>query len=429
MPLSDTTLRKTKPREANYKISDGQGLYIEITTAGSKLWRINYRFQGKQRTYREFDAPYPHVSLLEARTELEWAKQQLRQGKDPVEEKRKLRQTADDMEAHEKKTFRYVAEQWLEAYKRKVLEKQISKIKQNLQEYLYPALGGKLVTEIKAIDILNAARKKEDEGKHHTAHRLVSLCGQVLDHARLMGLIEYNIARGGLTRELLPVKTKHYAALINPAEIGELLCDIDEYTGYSDVIPYYLRLIPYVFTRPTELRKAQWPEFDFEQKLWIVPVDRMKTRQEAHKVPLSEQVIRLLKELHTISGKGQFLFPSARARTRTLSDVGVLAALRRMGYDKEAMTVHGFRTIASTLLNERGYNTNHIEKQLSHKDDNEVRAAYNRAEYIEQRRTLMQDWADILDQLRYEAKARRANLRESRTVRVRELEHRNQAVA
>ena len=413
MKLTDTTLRKTKPKESITKLTDGKGLYIEIHPNGSKLWRIAYRFLGKQKTL--YLPSYPEMSLAEAREELHLAKTALAGGIDP-KVARELRQ-AELVAVNEKyqRTFKKVAEDWLVGYKKHVTPKQISKIERMLDKYLYPAYGAKPVSEIKAIDILRPASKKEDEGKRHTAHRLISLAGQVLDHAIVLGYLEFNLARNGLTKKLLPERTTHYAAITDPNEIGELLCNIDDYSG-SAIMKYYLKILPYVFTRPTELRMSRWEEFDLEKKMWVIPKGRMKIKEEDHYVPLSEQVIKLLQTLKKIGEGSEFLFPGARAG-RTLSDAGPLNALRAMGYDNNTMTVHGFRSTASTCLNERGYPHDHIERQLAHKEQNEVRAAYNRADYLQQRRELLQDWANILDELKANAQARRVALREERLKR------------
>lgn len=417
MALSDTTLRKLKPESKSYKKFDGGGLYVEVQPSGSKLWRIAYRFNNKSKTL--YLPAYPALSLADARSELLEAKKLIAQGIDPAEAKKQKAEEQKEEEKREQTTFRYVAELWLKDYARHVTPKQISKIKRHLDLYLYPCYGTVQVTDLKAIKILEPAKMKEAENKIHTAHRLVTLAGQVLDHAVLMGLIEHNLARG-LTKKLIPEKVKHHSAITDPKEVGELLCDIDDYTG-SAVMVYFLKLMPYVFTRCTELRKSEWSEFDLENEmLWTVPKERMKIKEEDHKVPLSRQVVALLKELKVLTGNTKFVFPSARANTTNLSDAGPLNALRRMGYDKDTMTIHGFRSTASTCLNELGYPRDHIEKQLAHKEKDEVRAAYNRAEYIEQRRKLLQDWADVLDRLRQEARDRRSGRKEARQQRLSE---------
>lgn len=413
--LTDSILRRAKPSETRYKLSDGGGLYCEINPTGSKLWRINYRFNGKQRTL--YLPSYPEMSLLDARDALYETKRLLINGVDPMEAKREkknawkteeqVKKAEEERAKRLKTTFRWGAEDWLADYVNRVTPKQVVKIKRHLELYLYPAFGDMPVADIRAVDILVPARARECEKKIHTAHRLIQLTGQVLDHAILLDFIQYNLARNGLSKKLMPEPTTHHAAVIDPREIGELLCDIDDYKS-STSLKYYLKIMPYVFTRNTELRAATWEEFDlYEEMMWTIPKKRLKIKDEDHKVPLARQVVELLLELKEVTADSKFLFPSPRAKTATLSDAGPLAALRRMGYDKDTMTIHGFRTIASTCLNELGYKYDHIERQLAHKEKDPIRGAYNRAGYIEQRRQLIQDWADILDGLRLEARERR----------------------
>ncbi len=416
MKLSDTSIRKAKPEPKPYKLFDGKGLFILINPNGNKLWRIVYRFNNQTKTY--YLGAYPDISLAMARDELRELKSKLAKGIDPNVEKQENTRREKAEQEKSQTTFKAVAQDWMKSYSAKVLPKQISKIDRMLEKYLYPAYGDIDVKEIKAFHILNPAKMKETQGKIHTAHRLISLAGQVLDHAFVLGYIELNPARTGLYKKLSPEKVKHHAAITNPKEIGELLCDIEDYTG-SVVIKYFLRIMPYIFTRCGELRKSKWEEFDLlEEELWIVPKDRMKVKEEDHKVPLPQQAIKLLLELKKITGTGEYVFPSTRQSTATISDAGPLNAIRRMGYDKETMTVHGFRSTASTCLNELGYPRDHIEKQLAHKDEDEVRAAYNRAEYFEQRKTMLQDWANYLDKLRDDARERRYSLKLQRKKRL-----------
>jgi len=230
-----------------------------------------------------------------------------------------------------------------------------------------------------------------------TAHRLAQLAGQVCRYARLVGYAKYDVA-SGLVEALPPVQTEHYPAIIDPKEIGALLRAIDDYPG--DVSTRYaLRIMPYVFVRSGELRAATWKEFDLAGAEWVIPARRMKMKRP-HNVPLARQVLALLAELREYSGGWDLLFPSPFSATRCISDMALLNALRRMGYGKEQMCVHGFRTTASTILNEQGYRPDVIEAQLSHGEKNAIRGAYNRAEYMPERRSMMQEWADYLDGLR-----------------------------
>ena len=437
--LTDTAIRKAKTAEETYNMSDGGGLYLHIpnTGHGSKFWRINYRLEGKQGTL--YLPEYAEMSLAEAREELKECKHNISKGIDPKKARwlrlqgkkaKQLQKQADEetlrlqQQAEEeriKTTFRFVAEDWLENYYApQVTPKTVSKIRRHLDLYMYPVLGDRPVMELKAVDLIQPAKAKEKEKKIHTAHRLVQLAGQVLDHAIFLGLIEYNLARNNLSKKLVAEKPQHHAAITDPREVGELLCDIEDYRG-SAVMRAYLSIMPYLFTRNTELRISKWSEYDLEtEMLWTVPAERMKIKDSDHLVPLSRQVVRALKELKALDLSSEYVFPTPRARTRSISDAGPLNAIRLMGYDNETMTIHGFRTTASTALNELGYDENHIEAQLSHAEENEVRDAYNRAKYLEQRRTLMQDWADILDRLRQAARDRRNEKMEKRKMRLQE---------
>lgn len=406
MKLSKAILRQAEPKLKSYKKADSNGLYIEVNPNGSKLWRIAYRFEGKSKTL--YLGSYPAISLAKARQELIKAKKMLAAGIDPGEFKKEGKKLRSTVPKTQKITFRSVAQEWLNDYSRKVLPKQISKIERHLEKYLYPAFGDIPVMNLSAVQILEPAMKKELEGKVHTAHRLINLTGQVLDEAILRGYIQHNLIRHGLAKKLTREKTKHLAAITEPQKLGELLCDIEDYAG-SAVVKYFLQIIPYVFTRNSELRKANWKEFDLDdEKIWVIPRARMKAKEQDHKVPLSNQVLALLLELKQLTGDGAFLFPSKWAQTPTISEAAPLAALRKMGYDKNTMTIHGFRATASTCLNELGYPIEHIAKQLAHKERDEIREAYNRAEYLKQRRLLLQDWADVLDRFREETRSRRS---------------------
>jgi integrase len=271
------------------------------------------------------------------------------------------------------------------------------KILSRLENQLFPTLGGKPFASIEPGDILAAVNKAEERGAIETAHRLTQLAGQVCRYARLCGYVKYDVA-AGLVEALQPVQTKHHAALTDPKEIGHLLQAIGSYHGDIS-ITYALRIMPYVFVRSGEIRGAEWQEIDLDAAEWVIPAGRMKMKRP-HVVPLARQVKKLLKALHEHSGERDLVFPSPFSATRCISDVGLLNALRRMGYSKDEMTVHGFRSMASTLLNEQGYRPDVIEAQLAHGDQDAIRSAYNRASYLNERRRMMQAWADYLDGLR-----------------------------
>ena len=395
MKLTDTALRALKPTDKVQKLSDGGGLYLHVTPTGSRLWRMAYRFEGKQKLL-SFGA-YPALSLRDARKLREDAKEQLAKGIDPGAEKREAKAAIIAKEREERDTFESVAREWFAKYGPTLSSKHEQKLRRYLENTLFPVVGGKLVSQMEPADFLAVVQPAERMGHHETAHKLMRLCGQVTRYARITGRVKYDVA-AGLTEALRPVQNIHFAAVTEPEAIGRLLRDIDDYAGHTSVL-FCLKILPYVFTRPSELRLAHWSEFDLEGAVWHIPAKRMKMRRE-HVVPLARQVVVMLHDLQRYTGNGDFLFPSIRAASTPISDMAPLAALRRMGYGKNVMTLHGFRAMASTRLNELGFRADVIEAQLAHKEPDAVRLAYNRAEYMDERCNLMQSWADYLDGLR-----------------------------
>ena len=376
MKLSDIALRKIKPKDVPQKLTDGGGLYLFVSPNGSKHWRMAYRFNGKENVLSF--GPYPLVTLREAREKRDEAKKLLLDGIDPMALKKEAKVTAAAVEKDERETFAFVAREWFETYHARLSPKHAKKLKDWLEKRLFPALGDMPVTKIEPQHLLDTVRIAERRGHIETAHKLIQLCGQVMRYARITGRVKYDVA-SGLTEAMMKPKHKNFAAITEPAAIGRLLRDIDEYHEGYVAIRYCLKILPYVFTRPSELRLAEWKEFDFENALWKIPAARMKMRRE-HTVPLSTQVMTLFRELQRHSGGGAFLFPSIRTKTDVISDAGPLAALRRLGYDQDQMTLHGFRAMASTNLNEQGFRADVIEAQLAHKEPDSVRLAYNRAQ-------------------------------------------------
>ena len=395
MKLTDTHLRNLKPSDKVQKLTDGGGLYCHIAPSGGKLWRLAYRFNGKQKLLSL--GAYPAVSLKDARQRREEARELLAKGIDPGEHKKEQKAAALAKEREEHDTFQNVALEWFAGYAPTLSLKHAAKLTSFLHNKLFPALGNKPVADIEPRDIFDTINVEVGKGHIETSHKLVNLCNQVLRYARLTGRVKYNVA-AGLTEALPPVQTTHLPGITEPKEVGKLLRDIDAYDGYFS-IAYLLKILPYVFTRPSELRRAEWPEFDFEKEVWTIPADRMKMKKE-HKVPLSRQVIALLRELKVYSGDGKYLFPGVRSKSKPISDAGPLVALRNLGYTQDKLCLHGFRTTASTNLNELGFRYDVIEVQLAHQEQNTVREAYNRAEYMKERKDMMQKWADYLVHLK-----------------------------
>ncbi len=394
MPLTDLAVRTAKPREAPYKLSDGGGLYLLVRPDGARYWRMDYRWLGKRGTLAF--GVYPTVSLAEARAKKDKAKKQIASGTDPAAQ-RKLDKIASEI-AH-KNTFRAVGDEWLDKLRREGrAEATLNKTKW-LLELAYPVIGERPLTEIGPPELLSALRRVEARGRYETARRLRSTCGQVFRYAIATGRAERDPStdlRGALTAP----KVKHRSAVTDPAAIGALLRAIDGYDGHPATLAA-LRLAPFVFVRPGELRHAEWAEIDLDAAEWRIPAEKMKMRLP-HRVPLARQSIAILRSLQTITGAGRFLFPSVRSFARPISENTLNAALRRLGYGKDDVTAHGFRSTAAVQLNEMGqWNADAIERQLAHQEQNSVRRAYTHAaEYWDERRAMMQVWADQLDEWR-----------------------------
>lgn len=392
MKLTDTFLRGLRATGKVQKCSDGGGLYLHVSPVGGKLWRMGYRFDGKQRTL-SFGA-YPAVSLKEARNKREEAKELIAAGIDPGSQKRAMKAAIKSESAN---SYEVIAREWFEKYSAGWSESNKVKVLARQLNYIFPFIGGKPIRQVTAPELLDALRRIEKRGSLDTAHRALQDCSRIFRYAIATGRGERDTA-ADLRGALPPAKGSNFATITDPKDVGALLRAIGGYEG-GVVVASALRLAPLVFVRPGELRQAEWSEFDFDAAEWRIRAERMKMRQ-VHIVPLARQTLSILRELHAFTGHGQFLFPSPRTDCRPISDVALLAALRRMGYSKEQMTVHGFRSMASTLLNEQGYNRDWIERQLAHGERNSIRAAYNYAEYLPERRQMMQEWADYLDKLR-----------------------------
>jgi len=392
MKLTDTFLRALKTTDKIQKYADGGGLYIHVAPTGGKLWRMAYRFEGKQKTL-SFGA-YPAVSLKEARNGREEAKEQIAKGIDPSVH-RKVAKTTKKAESDN--SLSVVAREWYERNKGSWMPHHGQRVLARIERDIIPVLGSKPIGTITAKEILDVLRRIEDRGAIDTAHRTLQTCGRIFRYAVATGRAERDTA-ADLRGALSPVsKTGHFASITEPKAVGALLLDIDGYPNL--IIRAALHMLAYTFVRSKELRHAEWSEINFEGAEWRIPATRMKMK-DTHIVPLAGRVLSALKDLQQYTGGGKYLFPGAWSNSAPISDMALLNALRRMGYEKGVMTVHGFRSMASTLLNEQGYNRDWIERQLAHGERNSIRAAYNYAEYLPERRRMMQEWADYLDGLR-----------------------------
>jgi integrase len=394
MPLTDVFLRNLKPPTKPTKYRDGGGMYLYATPTGLKSWRLNYRYQGKYLTMTF--GQYPRVSLKEARDKLYEAKKVLDAGLDPAQEKKVVKE-AEILASQN--SFEVVAREWFENKKNILNDSYSSRILGRLENDLFPFLASRPISEISAPELLAVLRKMEARGAVHTAHRCLQYCGQIFRYAIATGMLTHDLS-ADLRGALKPAASSHFSSLKDPEAIGQLLRSIDAYAGNGPIVKAALKMAPYVFVRPGELRHAEWKELNLEAAEWRIPAEKMKMKQ-VHIVPLSRQVLEIVKDLIPYTGQSRYLFPSFRVGdNRPISDVTLLAGLRRLGVSKEEMTVHGFRSIASTILNELGYNRDWIERQLAHEERNSVRAAYNYADYLKERKVMMQEWADYLDNLK-----------------------------
>jgi integrase len=394
MPLSDAQIRNARPSEARVlKLSDGEGLQLWVKPSGAKLWNLAYRFDGKQRKLAI--GPYPRISLKEARTRRDEAKRQLDTGADPSQQKRLAKLAATAQQAN---TFGTIAGELLELKRREGKAPATLNKLGWLFSLATPALGARPIAAIGAPEVLQVLRGVEARDRLETARRLRSVIGATFRYAVATGRASDD-PTGALKGALITPTVRHRAAIISPGGVGELLRAIEGHSGMPEVRAG-LQLLALTFVRPGELRGATWPEIDFETATWTIPAERMKMRRP-HRVPLARQTIELLKLLREITGGAALILPGARGRGRQLSENTLNAALRRLGYKKDEMTAHGFRSAASSLLNESGqWNPDAIEAQLAHVEGNSIRRAYARAEFWEERVRMMEWWADPLDALR-----------------------------
>ena len=388
MSLSEVAIRAAKPVQKPYKLADEKGLYLLVKPNGGRLWRYKYRHAGIEKLL-SFGA-YPAVSLRDARERRDEARKLVANHIDPSV-KRKIEKEG------RANTFAAVAQEWLDTKKDSLSESTWQRDRDQLVKIVGPYLASRPIAEIEAPELLAILKRLEKRGVLDTAHRVRAVCGRVFRYAIATGRMARDIS-SDLKGALAPKRSRSYAAITDPVRVGRLLRAIEGYDGQSTTHAA-LRLAPYVFVRPGELRAAEWSEFDLIGREWRIPARRMKMK-ELHIVPLSRQAVSILLELQPLTSGGRYVFPATGKRERPLSENTLSAALRRIGYTSEEMTAHGFRTIASTLLNEQGWNPDLIELQLAHKERNKVRAAYNRAQRLDERRKMMQAWADFLDGLR-----------------------------
>lgn len=393
MPLTDSAIRSAKPRDKTYKLADSGGMYLELSPAGGRWWRLKYRYDGKEK--RISLGTYPDVTLKGARDRRDEARKLLASGVDPGEHRKATKAARVTENAN---TFEVIAREWHAKQAAKWSERHAIRTMDRLEKDIFPYLGRSAIADIKAPDLLAVLRRKETSGAAYSAKRLRQISDQIFRYAIATGRADRNPApdlRGALQA---PEKT-HNAAMTDPLAVGGLLRAIDAYQG-SLVTQCALKLAPLLFVRPGELRKAEWSEINFDTAEWNIPAEKMKMR-EAHLVPLSSQAISILREIQPLTGTGRYVFPSLRTSTRPMSDNAVLSALRRMGFAKDEMSGHGFRAMARTILDEvLQVRPDFIEHQLAHAVRDPNGRAYNRTAHLVERKRMMQQWADYLDGLK-----------------------------
>ena len=395
MALTDVAVRQTKPGERTRKISDGGGLFLEVRPNGAKYWRLAYRYNGKQKLLAL--GVYPEISLLVAREKREAAKKLLSNGIDPIDNRKAAKLMSSD-----EGSFETIAREWFGRKSPGWVETHSTKVISRLERHIFPWLGSKPINSVSAPEILAVLRRLESRGTVDIANRLKQNCSQIFRYAIATGRADRDPA-ADLRGALMSVRKAHHSTIIDPLKIGELLRAIDGYTG-GLVVRCALKLAPIFFVRPGELRHAEWAEISLDTAEWRIPAHKMKMKT-MHLVPLSRQAVAILREIQPYTGAGKYVFPSERTGARPMSNNTINAALRRLGYSKEEMTGHGFRAMASTRLHEMGWPSDVIERQLAHGERNPVKAAYCHAEYLAERKKMMQAWADYLDELAAGTKA------------------------
>lgn len=392
MALTDLQIKKLKPASKPKKIADSEGLYLLVNTNGTKSWRLKYRYLGKEKTL-SFGI-YPEISLQEARNKKIEARKQIREGKDPSQQKKEQQLKA---KFNSDNSFKGVAEEWYELNKHKWTPKHSQRVWGRLENHVFPAIGKRPISEIHALELLeDIIRKIEREGKIETAHRILQYCTAIFRFAIITKRAKYNPTQD-LRGALKPHKKQNHPT-IKIGEVPELLKRLENHKTAATT-KLAIKMLLLTFVRQGELRQAMWEQIDLKKKIWYIPAHIMKMREE-HIVPLSKQVIEILHQLKTLSGENEYLFPTQnKVKHPMMNENTINIVLKAIGYEKR-LTAHGFRSLASTTLNELGFAPDVIERQLAHAERNAVRAAYNRAEYLPQRSIMMQEWADYIDGLK-----------------------------
>lgn len=387
MPLTDIKVKNAKPTDKQFKLADGEGMYLLVHPNGGKYWRLKYQFAGKEKTLAI--GTYPTVSLSEARDKRFIAKKQIAEGIDPSQDKREQKLQRN---INSENSFENIAREWHQKNYAKWKTKHAGNILKRLEADIFPVIGFRPISQISATELLSTIQKIEKRGAIDIAHRALQTSGQIFRYAVATSRATRDISadlRGALT----PKTTTHHAKL-EEDELPEFLRKLDQYEGELQTKLAFKFLI-LTFVRTIEVRGSRWDEINFDKNEWHIPAGRMKMK-EKHIVPLSKQALAILEEMQKLSGNREFIFPSHQSPSKFMSENTLLYAVYRMGYHSR-VTVHGFRSTASTILNENGFNKDHIERQLAHGERDKVRATYNHAQYLPERKKMMQWWADYLD--------------------------------
>jgi integrase len=396
MALTDMQVKTAKPQAKDYKLTDGEGLFLLVAASGGKRWRLKYRFGGKEKLLAL--GTYPDVSLLEARAKRHEARNQLAHGIDPGGERKALKQAEQERQEITENSFEIVAREWHTKFSGQWTSGHAVTIMSRLERDVFPWLGASPVSEIKPVDLLAVLRRIEGRGALESAHRVRTIAGQVLRYAVATGRAERDAA-ADLRGALPPTQERHHAAITDPKEVAELLRAIEGFQGTFHV-KCALKLSPMLFVRPGELRQMEWAEIDFDEERWNLPAEKMKMKLP-HIVPLPSQAVAILKELQPLTGSGRYVFPCHRSPLRPMTNNAITAALRRMGYTSDEQTGHGFRAMARTILDEvLQVRPDFIEHQLAHAVKDPNGRAYNRTAHLAERKKMMQLWADYLDGLK-----------------------------
>ncbi|MBV8135352.1 MAG: tyrosine-type recombinase/integrase [Deltaproteobacteria bacterium] len=383
--LTDTKIKQAKPAEKPYKLFDERGLYLIVTPSGGKWWRLKYYHGGKEKLLAL--GTYPDVPLRDARERRDDARKKLAAEVDPNAERKAAKQQRED-------SFEAVAREWCAKFSASWVEEHTTTVIGRLEKNVFPWLGTLPIAEITAPELLTALRRIESRGAVEVARRVNQVCGAVFRYAIATGRASRDVSTD-LRGALAPVVEKHHGAVTDPKEVATLMRALNGYQG-SFIVRCALRFSALTFARPGEIRKATWSEIDLDNATWRISAERMKMRRE-HIVPLSRQAVEVLRELRPLTGSGLYVFPGNRSADRAMSENTICAALRYLGYAQGKATAHGFRSTASTLLHEMGWQSDVIERQLAHVEQNAIKGAYNRAEHLPERTRMMQAWADYLD--------------------------------